>query len=561
MTATETNAWFADFAASPRRADLIEHPIAYFCAEYALEDRLRSFAGGLGVLAGDVIRESADRNVPLVAVGLYYRRGAGSAYPVAADTCDYAATDPAAAGLMPVLGPDRTPITIKIPIYDRKVAVRAWLWSRGDVSVYLLDVDNELNTPVDRAITSRLYVGDKETRLLQEVVLGIGGLRLLAALGIRPSIHHLNEGHSALLSYELTRLHMTERGIGFTEAQESARRQIVFTNHTLVPAGDEVFSNDLVSLVLDGYAKEIGVPIVDLVRLGLVQQSSQFSMTMLALRMSSTANAVSRLHATKAGEIWTDHPMAAVTNGVHVPTWDALGAAGEGDDRRLWETHLALKKSLLAAITSLTGRQWGEDDLLIGWGRRFASYKRPLAAFGDIARLSALARAEGRRVRFVFSGKAHPEDTEGADILNRLCDLVDGDIKDIACVMPRHNLATAKALVSGCDVWLNTPVVGFEACGTSGMKAALNGVLPCSTKDGWMDEVDLPSVGWTLDSNDVTRSLLDTLERDIVPTYYGERASGVPVKWVGLMRNARRTILNDFSASRMLKEYLEKLYA
>jgi len=550
MIAEDPIAWFEKFRAGSHFTRFAERPIAYFCAEYALDPKMPQYAGGLGVLAGDVVREAADRGLPMVAIGLYYRVGYRPAEPLAPET----------AGLEPVLDAKGERVIVKVPIEDRKVLIQAWKWKRAALDVLLLDTDMEANAEADRRVCDRLYVDDKQSRLKQEVILGIGGLRMLEALDIHPSVYHMNEGHSAMMALELVRHEMTERGLGFDEAKQFARRRTVLTNHTLVPAGNENFSNDLVSTVLAGYAQELAVPVTELVKLGLVQESSIFSMTMLAFRMSAIINSVSRLHAKKAKEIWTDHPMVAVTNGVHVPTWDRI-AADVSAPGAFWKLHQERKRSLLETVAKETGRDWKEDELLIGWARRIVSYKRPLAILEDLARFAAIARSSARPVRLVFAGNPHPSDEDGAALKKELQRIIDGELKDVAAFLPHYDLSTAPELVSGCDVWLNTPVVGFEACGTSGMKAALNGALPCSTQDGWIAEAELFRVGWILKSDHVGSDALDVLERDIAPMYYDRGPDGVPALWEEHMRNARAMILEQFSATRMLKGYVQTLYA
>ena len=554
-------AWFESFKRTPHYAGLRERPIAYFCAEFALEASLHTYSGGLGVLAGDVIREAADRELPMIGVGLYYNKGYICAMHEDGDrfveVCETIA--PADVGLEPVLDEVGARIVVTVPVQDRELRIQAWRKMVKSVPVYFLDTNVDGNTDADRTITDRLYVGVKETRLLQEVVLGIGGLRLLEAMRVHPSLYHLNEGHSALLTLELIWHEMRERSIGFDEARQFARRRVVFTNHTLVPAGNEIYDNDLVALTLTMYARQLGVPIDAIVALGLVHESTTFSLTMLSLRMSSIANGVSKLHAEKAKNVWSSHPMVGVTNGVHLPLWSDLPADTEGTGV-LWSLHNERKARLLRLIGERSDRQWSTDDLLIGWARRIADYKRPLAAFEDVQRFTAIAQQQGRRVHLVVAGQPHPNDTHGLEIqeqLRKAAELV----PDVAVYLPEYNLDTARVLVAGCDVWLNTPILGYEASGTSGMKAALNGVLPCSTKDGWVAEADLYGIGWSLESDRVGAHLLDVLEHDIIPMYYERDVSGVPVTWERHMRAARHMVLDRFSATRMLREYAELLYA
>lgn len=547
-------------AATPQFQKFSGRPVVYLCSEFAFPEEPPRYAGGLGVLAGDMIREAADRGFPMVAVGLYYRQGyvcpAKEIGGKEVEICDL--TPPPRAGFEPVLAGDGKRLRITVPVQDREVAVRAWKMKEFGLPYYVLDTDCEENSPADRRITDRLYIGDRETRLKQEIILGIGGFRLLEALDIHPSIYHLNEGHSALLVTELIRHEMQKRHIGFDEAKQFARRRIVMTNHTLLPAGNEIFADDLVSVLLQRYAGQLCIPMPELIKLGLVQQSSQFSMSMLAFRMAGIINAVSRLHAKKAKEIWQDHPMVAVTNGVHVPTWDAIGEAGVPG--KFWPAHQERKAELLAHIAGKTSRQWKPDELLIGWARRIVGYKRPMAIFEQIERLCALVRRQDRPVRLVFSGHPHPSDADGEKDLWYMRELIDTKCRDFAVYLPGYGMPLAKLMTAGCDLWLNTPVVGFEASGTSGMKAGLNGVLNCTTQDGWIDEADMEQAGWLLDSNRVSDDLLDKLEKEILPAYFERNGAGLPEIWEKYMLRSRQMILDRFTATRMLREYIETLY-
>lgn len=553
--------WFAKWEKTPSYLEFRERPVAYFCAEFALDNNLPTYCGGLGVLAGDLVREAADRGLPLIAVGLYYRHGflcpLRTVNGELAESCPE--HSPKTDGLELATKKDGTRLAVHVPIQDRQVEIQAWKWTRGDVSVYLLDSDLDSNSPSDRKITDRLYVADKETRLKQEIILGIGGLCLIEALGIHPRIYHLNEGHSAFLGLELIRHEMEERGLNFDEAVQFARRRLVLTNHTLVPAGHETYSDDLVSLLLGNYAEKLGVPINDLVKFGLVQDSSVFSLSIFAMRLASIVNAVSKLHAQKAKIIWRDHPMTAITNGIHLPTWDRIksepAATGE-----LWQAHQSRKKELLDKIEAETGRRWPAETLLIGWARRFASYKRPLAILEDVSRFAALARNADRPFRIIFSGQPHPSDEDGKKLLSELRTLVDGELRDVAAYLPNYDLDASGALVSGCDVWLNTPVVGYEACGTSGMKAALNGGLPLSTCDGWVAEIEISEVGWLLNNECLAGDILGKIDNDIAPLYYDRDSAAIPIGWESKMKKSRRLIQDRFSATRMLHDYLEMLY-
>lgn len=553
--------WFEEFRGTPAYERLTRRPIAYFCSEYGLSPHLPTYAGGLGILAGDMVREAGDQRIPLIALGLYYHEGYvcdrtdDSGRKI--DVC--VRTRPEDAGLELLTDGHGANVLVSVPIGERDVKAHVWKWHEDDNVAYFLDTDIEENVAEDRRITDRLYVGDKETRLKQLLLLGVGGMKLLEMLGKHPAIYHMNEGHSAFLAFELIRHEMAERGLSFDEAKQFARRRIIMTNHTLVAAGNEVYSNDLVALVLAKYARSLQVPVDELVKMGLVQESSRFSMTMLALRMAGIANAVSKLHAKKAREIWADHPMVGVTNGVHVPTWDTV-ATDVSSPGAFWKRHLDTKKDLLGYVENVAGKAWEADHLLIGWARRFVTYKRPTALIDDMKAIAKLARNADRPVRIVYAGIPHPSDEEGVAMLAKVRDLAEGEFADFLVYLPGYGIELAKRLIAGCDIWLNTPVVGFEACGTSGMKAALNGVLPVSTDDGWVHEAELYRVGWKLDSVHITESVLGVLENDILPMYYGRNADGVPELWEEHMRNARDMAIEEFSATRMLQEYVQKLY-
>jgi len=528
-------------------------PIAYFCAEYALDDNLHIYAGGLGVLAGDYVREAGDQGLSLVAVGLYYGEGfIHKELTNEGQVVDLHETkSPEQVGLEAVKDEKNEWIEVKVPIGGRIVKVRAWLWSYKSVKVYLLDTKVEGNNEQDTHITDALYTVDKETRFKQEMVLGIGGLRMLLMIGHHPLHYHLNEGHSALLIFELIHHEMESRGMTFEEARSLVRERVLFTNHTLIAAGNDLFSNDLVALQLAKYAQEIEIPVKQLVDLGLVQQSSSFSMTILAMRAAGKINAVSKLHAVRAKEIWADHPMVPITNGIHILTWDKIGSSD------IWTKHKENKRELIKLIEKQAGVVWDEKTILLGWARRIVNYKRPLAILERLKQFNEMARDENRPVRIVFAGIAHPADEDGQEILEELQYRLNSDLKGIAVYLPHYGLELAKVMTAGCDVWMNTPVVGFEACGTSGMKAALNGVLPLSTRDGWMAEIEMLGIGWGVPDNNLTEEILETLKNQILPLYYDQNDLGIPGKWVEMMRGARELILNEFSMKRALSQYLE----
>jgi len=553
----DNTSWFEEFKKTNEAKLLKENPIAYFCAEYALTSNMPIYAGGLGVLAGDLLREASDRNVPIVGIGLYYNDGYETLHDVNNKgfiAAPHIHKSPESFGLEPVLSEDNQPIKVTVPIEGRKVTVRAWRWQTGIIPVFLLDTDCPENTPEDRKITDHLYVIDRQTRLKQEIVLGIGGVRMLREFKVNPSAYHMNDGHPSLLTYEVINDYMKGGKMSFDDATRAAREKIVFTNHTLVTGGQEIFNNDLVSLLLSDYASELSITMSQFLSLGKVQDANSFSLTQLSLRSAGITNAVSKIHSKYARDIWPDYTLQPITNGIHIPSWDAVA------DETMWESHLENKRALIEEIRIIKNEKWDENDFIIGWARRLVEYKRPMALFDNIVELKELLKDSTKPLRIIFSGRLHPSDIEGAKLLDRLQETIEKDLKGTAVFLPEYQLDTARLLTAGCDIWVNTPIVGFEACGTSGMKAALNGVLPVSTRDGWVDEIELLGKGWGLDNDRVTESLMTNLKDEILPLFFERDAQGIPQAWLKNMKNCRELIKNDFSATRMLKEYIENLY-
>lgn len=551
--------WFEGFKQSQEYQGFSKEPVAYFCAEFGLESDMPTYIGGLGVLAGDYIKEAGDKEFPIVGVGLFYAESheLNCNSPEATDGIN--CSIPNDNNLSLVVDGEQNRVIVSLPIHDRVVRAQVWMWTKENAVVYLLDTNIPENEQNDRQITSRLYIPDREMRLKQEMVLGIGGARLLRALGIRPSVYHLNEGHSAFLALELARYEMEQRDVDFIKAHFFASQHIAFTNHTLVPAGNEIFSKDLVSAMMHKYADELQLPTSELVSLGSIQDSSLFSMTTLSLKFASKTNTVSVLHNKKAAEIFNLYKMENVTNGIYIKGWDSLQTENKDE---LWKKHQENKKELLSMMKEKRGVDWSENDLLVGWARRFVAYKRPLALLEDIKALKEMAQKDGRKMKIIFAGHSSAGDAEGGKLLDEVRRIITEDLKGIAVFLPSYNLELTKLLTSGCDVWLNTPIVGFEACGTSGMRAGLNGVLPLSTKDGWVDEVDLTGIGWIAESADINRSVLEILDKSIIPMYYKhlENPSGFDSEWLARMWKMRELILEKFSMTRALREYIENIY-
>ncbi|MSO55677.1 MAG: alpha-glucan family phosphorylase [Acidobacteria bacterium] len=596
--------------------------IAYFSAEFAIHQSLPIYAGGLGVLAGDHCKQASDLGVPLVGVGFMYPQGYFH-QTVSEDGWQlevYEKLNWPDVAIQQALKPDGQPCIIAVPLGDRAVLTNVWKVSVGRINIYLLDTSLEENAPQDRDLSARLYGGDRETRLQQEIILGIGGVRALRALGIAPSVWHLNEGHAAFVV--LQRIHeFIAKGTSFDRALEQIRRNTIFTTHTPVAAGHDAFPFDRVEHHLQG----AWGPLADYRArfLALGEHDGQFNMTVLALRTSGRANGVSQLHGNVTRGMWEpllaerhssgQHPLTSITNGVHVATWLALELAqlferhlgpdwrdrcDEPDfwngvlaipDEELWQARAALKRFLFTFIRQRARDRWALDNvsaaaivaagplldpgaLTIGFARRFAAYKRPELIFKDPARLIRILSAPRRHVQIVFAGKSHPADDAGKRHLQQIYQrAVDPAYGGRIAFVDDYDLHVAHFLTQGCDVWLNTPRKPLEASGTSGMKAGINGVPHLSIGDGWWAEAYNGSNGWRIDGG--TRgddtdaqdaadadALYRLLEEQIVPTYYQRGQSGVPHAWLRIVKECIRTVTPQFSAARMVKQYVEEMY-
>jgi starch phosphorylase len=598
--------------------------IAYFSAEFALHRSLPIYAGGLGVLAGDHLKEASDLGLPLVAVGLMYPKGYFH-QQVSADGWQqevYESLDWSDGPIEPALRRDGTPCSITLPIGNRSVRIVVWRVRVGRVMLYLLDTDVDQNAPWDRELSARLYGGDRDGRLQQEIILGIGGVQALRALDIQPAVWHLNEGHAAFVS--LQRLHdIRTRGVTFGAALEEVRQSTVFTTHTPVPAGHDAFGFQHVEAQLASCWGGLDRDRDAFLALGHYDSGSGplFNMTALAMRTASSVNAVSQLHGVVTRQMWAPmwpgvpedkRPVRAITNGVHVPTWIAPSIASLFDrylgadwrdrqddepfwdgvldipDTEVWNIRCALRQHLLSFMRTRVRDTWTREEagaarvlaggalldppaLTIGFARRFAEYKRSGLIFHDPARLARILTHPRRPVQIVFAGKAHPADDGGKHNLQRVYrHAIDPAFGGRVAFVADYDLHVARYLVQGCDVWLNTPRKPLEASGTSGMKASINGCLNLSIGDGWWAEGYMGTNGWLIDGGSIgddhasdaadAESLYRLLEEQVVPAFYERDAQDVPTRWVGLVKEAIRTVMPRFSARRMGKEYAERLY-
>jgi glycogen phosphorylase len=597
--------------------------IAYFSAEFAVHQSLPLYAGGLGVLAGDVCKEASDLGVPIVGVGFMYPQGYFHQHVSAEGWQEesYEQLNWVSAPIEPAIGADGKPCVTAVPLGDRSVLVAVWRVRIGRVTLYLLDTDLEENAPWDRELSARLYGGDRETRVQQEIVLGIGGVRALRALGENPSIFHLNEGHAAFVVLQRIR-DLIERGAGFADALEEIRRTTVFTTHTPVPAGHDAFPFSLVEKHLAGCWGTLGSNRDRFLALGDYDSGagSQFNMTVLALRSAASVNAVSERHGEVTRAMWApvysgasaeERPIRSITNGVHVSTWIAndlmslfskhLGPSwlDQQDDPAFWDAVLAipdaelwtvrqlLRQALFTFVRDRARQRWTEERvgtprvvaagtllepqaLTLGFARRFAEYKRPELIFQDPERLARILNAPGRPVQIIFAGKSHPADEIGKHHLQRVYKrALDPAFGGRVAFVDDYDLHVAHYFVQGCDVWLNNPRKPLEASGTSGMKAAINGVPHLSIGDGWWAEGYNGSNGWLIDSGTNTDwvdaadadALYRLLEQEVVPAFYDRDADNVPHRWLATVKESIRSAAPRFCARRMVKEYVEKMYA
>ena len=582
--------------------------VAYFSLEFGLTEALPIYSGGLGVLAGDHLKAASDLGLPLAGVGLLYRQGFGR-QRIDEQGAQYEAYPENVFEELPlrrVIGPDG-PLEVTCPLGDRQVHVAVWRVDVGRVPLFLLDTDVAPNSPDLRAITDRLYVPEPARRLPQEIVLGIGGMRALRAMGIDATVFHMNEGHGFLLATERIRELRLRRQLTLEEARLIARAGFVFTTHTPVAAGSDYFQPELVRELLLPYLAEVGLSFerfMDLGRRTPGDTRELLCTTYVGLRMADHAVGVSRLHGAVSRRLWKDAwpglpeaqvPIYSVTNGVHMPSWVAPEIAtllerhvspdwwdlGPEDahwsgveaipDEDLWECHRALRRRLVDTIRDRgDSARLDPDALTIGFSRRFAPYKRATLVLGDRTRLARLLRDQRRPIQFVFAGKAHPADQEGKRILREIV-MVARQEPRIAFVRD-YDIEVARLLVQGADVWLNNPRRFLEASGTSGMKAGANGVLNLSVLDGWWDEGYRPGLGWaipsgatmdspTTDDAAEAEALHRLLEREVVPTFYDRDGSGRPARWLAMMRASIRHTATGFSARRMVLDYLNECYA
>jgi starch phosphorylase len=602
--------WFAS------RAEGLAGAVAYFSMEFGIHESLGIYSGGLGVLSGDHCKAASDLGVPLVGVGLLYRSGYFR-QTVDADGFQqhiYPNYDFARLPVLPVEAPGGGVLTVPIDLPGRIVQAAVWKAQVGLVPVLMLDTDIPFNDPADRPITGSLYVRGREMRLCQEIVLGVGGVRALRALRLSPSVWHMNEGHVAFLGLERARERVLQ-GEGLGDALKAVARNTVFTTHTPVPAGNETFDRDLVRRYLEPWVRDVGCEIEDALVLG--SENGNFNLTVLAIHLSSSANGVSRLHGEVSSNMWrhlwpeaTESPVSHITNGVHTETWvgpemralygNHLGPAfqehllepefwtriREVPDAELWAAHRSQKERLIRYVRERvrlqTARHGASPDelrtveglldphaLTIGFARRFATYKRAVLILSDLDRFRALLTNPARPVQLVFAGKAHPADRAGQDLIRRLFLLTQGEFRGKLVFLEDYDIEMGRMLVQGCDVWLNTPRRPQEASGTSGQKSPINGGINVSILDGWWIEGFRGDNGWAFGSSaeateaqdlEDASALYNLLEEEVIPLFFERDESGLPKRWIQVMKASIESVVPHFAAHRMVRDYVEKVY-
>ncbi len=617
----EQDTWYAR-----EHPDMRDERIIYFSAEYGLHEVLPVYSGGLGVLSGDHCKSATDLGLPFTAIGLFYKQGyfEQRINLEGWQQTNFHNLNYSQLPVHSVEDANGKPLTIYVELPGRVVYARVWRIAIGRISLYLMDTDVPENNQFDRALTERLYGGDRETRIQQEILLGIGGIRTLDALGIKGTVFHMNEGHSAFLGLELARKLIMEKNMPFAEAREMVISSSVFTTHTPVPAGNDVFPIDMIDRYFSNYWGQLGLQRHEFINLGLKPNDAHnFNMTVLALGMSGRRNGVSELHGAVSRNIYNDIwgelpedevPITHITNGIHTLTWlspsfkylydrylpsdwkerpydsTVWKSVDEIPDEALWKTHNVLKTKMIRFVRDRLKKQYMEngiplhevndlDDMMdtnvltIGFARRFATYKRANLIFRDLARIEKILNNTDMPLQIVFAGKAHPADRPAHEVIKNINDIAHREgFRGKVFLVENYNMTLARNLVQGVDVWMNNPRRPLEASGTSGQKVCINGIVNFSILDGWWCEGYNGHNGWIIgddtqydneqqqDDAD-SKSIYETLEKEIIPLYYTRNAQGVPTGWVRMMKESIRSLTPVYGTHRMVQDYMEMMYA
>ncbi len=533
-------------------------PVVYLSAEFAIDSELPTYAGGLGVLAGDIIKTASDEDFPMIGIGILYKGKhfvqhiTGSGREEKRDSqFDHDTSFLSKSTL------NGKQLEIAIELGDQTIKVRAYHLRMSDRALMIfLSTDLDTNPAEWVSDMDALYRGNVDSQIRQQILLGVGSVRVLDALKIKPSVYHLNEGRPGFVYWELLRKEMESSGSA-EEAHKKIRENIVYTNHTLVSAGNLEYPIEKVKQWAVKFADGTNLKVDDLVKRG--EKGSSFSITKYALEVSSKHSGVSKVHSEYAKKEWPSYSWTYITNGVHMNTWQDSDFRNPSiSDEDIWELHLKKKMELERTVKERTGIGYDYNKLVIAWARRLAVYKQPFAIFEDVERIKRIVTNPERPMQILYAGNSHGADPSAKNIIEEVIGLFSSELAGHAIFIPNYNTSLANHLVSGSDVWLNTPMGNMEASGTSGMKAASNGVINCTVIDGWTHEVDWDGVGWVLDPKNVSESIYKVLEGDLASTYY-DRQDGLPRSWIERMRKSIE-ISKHFSTSRVLEDYKKKLY-
>ena len=616
------NTWF-----NKKYPDNAGDLIAYFSAEYGLDEILPIYSGGLGILSGDHLKSASDLGVPLIAVGLLYKHGYfwQTINGRGEQETEYKDLEIEDLPIIPVKDVDGQDLIISVDMPKKKLYIKVWEIKVGRVTLYLMDSDIDANISEYREITKTLYGGNQETRIQQEIVLGIAGVELLRRLGVKPTVYHMNEGHSSFLIFKLIENTIKDKKVSYNIAKDIVSSKTVFTTHTPVPAGNDIFPLELMEKYFKDYWNKLGIDKQEFFKMGMkpnANPNSGFDMGVLALKVAGKKNGVSKLHGAVSrelfGDIWpsiaaNESPITYVTNGIHTCSWlpqniknlyneyltpywqdnihdnEIWERINNIPDEKLWNAHMERKRKLIDLVKDSTTKRLhrcgysyqeidkitsklSENVLTIGFARRFATYKRATLIFKDLERITQIFSNENRPIQIIFAGKAHPADKEGQDLIKYIHEIsMKPQFKGKIFLLENYNIAMSSYLISGVDVWLNTPRRPMEASGTSGQKASVNGVINFSVLDGWWAEGYTQTNGWTIGTNaeydsyeaqDMadSQSMYRTLEEKIIPIYYEKDKNGISKKWLEIMKNSIITTGGKYSTARMLVDYTNQLY-
>lgn len=540
----------------------IKDPVAFYCAEFAIDSDLPTYAGGLGILSGDVINAAGSSHLPMVGIGILYK-GKQFIQNISSEgkevNKDSEFDHDTSFLRQTTVDGELFECYIQTPTGN--VRIKSYHLRISNTAIqFFLSTDLDENPEEWANDMDALYRGDEASQVRQEVLLGIGGTRLLNKLNIKPRKYHFNEGRPIFAVWEIAKELMRSEGLTYTDALEKARQDIIYTNHTLVEAGNPTYSADTVRFWGKPFADEMGVSIDELIKPGLIG-NNRFSITQFALKTSGKQSAVSQVHGRYLKNKYPDYNWTSITNGIYLPRWqDSDFRKRNITDEQIWSLHQKKKKELMETVKERTGYGYDTKRMVISWARRLAEYKQPKVIFEDIKKLKNIISSPGKEVQILFAGNSHSGDPQSKSLIEEIIYLFSNELNGYAIFVPDYNIALANHLTSGSDVWLNTPKGNLEACGTSGMKAISNGVVNCTVLDGWTYEVDWKGIGWILNPDNVAQDFYNLLEKEIIPEYYEKDENGIPLKWMERMKKSIR-LSKKYSAKMMLENYVKYLYS